>query len=157
MLLREELFHPIVSHFPIAMYFLAWGVSLVLLFFKTDSPKRNYLNGLVSFLLYVGAPFLLLSIFLGDMAFEITKKNLCSISKAYEHESYAEYSLVALIIAILVHSILQYPDLKAKIVPRLRSILLALVLSVGVAYLGWTAHLGGQLVYEQGAGVARDM
>ncbi len=156
-MIREELLHPAVSHFPIAF------LSMLMLtktaqFFVTEKYDeiKKYLYIISKFLLIVGASLLLPSLFLGDMALDVVKQDLCKITQAYQHEDLAHYTLIVFIIAIVFDTLLDIEKIPAKFHKVLKALVL-LSIFLGNYYLFQTAHMGGDLVYEQGAAVKRTM
>ena len=85
--------------------------------------------------------------------FEIVKNDLCNLTGAYNHEDMAHMTLYFLIAAVLIQVLIQSHKW-----PKHEKILeVALILFIFTTnfYLIQTAHTGGKLVYEQGAGVQR--
>ena len=152
-MIREELLHPAISHFPLALLVLVFFTKTAQLFVTEKYPELNKnLQVISKFLLLTGSAFLLPSLFLGDMAFDVLKQDVCDLVAVYRHEDMAHYALVTFIIAI-VFDTLSYINQIAKKFKPLINVLLILTIGVGNYFLLKTAHMGGDLVYEQGVGV----
>jgi uncharacterized membrane protein len=149
----EELFHPAVSHFPISLLTLVFFTKLAQ-FIVTKKYKELAvsLNIISKFLLTLGAIFLIPTIFLGDMAFDIVKNDICNIVMGYQHEELSHYTLIIFIFALTLDILPSIRPIPIKF-HTLYQIALILCLGWGNFYLFKTAQLGGKLVYEQGAGV----
>ena len=147
---REELLHPAVSHFPIAcLVMFSIGYLLQVFLFK----KGNSLYGNLVFfnrtLLFFGASMLLPTLFLGDMAFDVIKENLCDITPVYRHEELGETCLIIFLFTMAVEISAIFKSEWSKYTQYL-----VLILTFyGVFLLFKTSHLGAELVFEQGAAV----
>lgn len=149
-MIREELYHPLFSHFPIVMFFLALltkviGLSLHKL--KKDFAKL-FLSS--SKLLIYTSPFVfLISIYLGDFALDQIKNEFCDLFQIYKHEEIAYYALYCFLVVLGLEAV---SELKTK----LKSILqigVIIFLFIGNYFLFETAHSGATLVYDLGAAV----
>ncbi len=152
-MIREELLHPAVSHFPIALLVLVGFTKLFqLIVTKKYKELADSLNLISKFLLITGSCFLLPAIFLGDMAFEIVKKDLSNITAAYKHDELAHYTLICFIVAVSIDTLNNVKKFKVQYEFQI-NIALFIAILVGNYFLFNTAHIGSNLVYEQGAGV----
>lgn len=147
-MIREELLHPAISHFPIAFLVLATALKLILLF-KED--ERILFTARV--LLYLGTFLILPTLFLGDMALDIVKNDLCRLTLAHEHEELGELTLIIFIIGAALDVALNFKLPYKSLVKYLGFI--ALLFGCGVLFE--TAEHGGELVYEDGAAVTREL
>lgn len=154
-MVRTELWHVAASHFPIAFLVSAALLYPVAHFIKADHRWKPSLYLLYRFLLYFGAAFATINLFLGDEAATIVNMELCDRSVLYDHEDFAHY-LVYLSVFLVVSDLLSL-GLRENL-PRWLHLLLPwifLALNFGNAVLVWrTSSLGGELVYEQGAAVS---
>lgn len=152
-MLREELLHPALSHFPIALLILAsfTKMSYIITLEKSLQNKEKLLFT-HRLLLFTGSAMLLPVIFLGDMAFDIIKEDLCNIVHAYQHEELGQITLSIYIIA-LIPELLDASEKLNKIPPRYIHYTGLLLLILGNIFLFQAAHSGANLVYQQGAGV----
>jgi uncharacterized membrane protein len=140
---RDEIWHPLSVHFPIALIFLAT-------FFKLLSFRYKKFESTTSILIIGSGVFCWISFYTGSLADGIVSKTLCDPTVLKTHENFAYYLallLTGISILEIARIVFVLPYKKA-----LNFILsLGLILScVGVGYVG---HLGAELVYQQGAGV----
>jgi uncharacterized membrane protein len=149
--LREELYHPISVHFPIAFLTLASVIAVGVLFV----PKKyvHYFELLFRFQLYVGLFCFGIVLFTGDIAADIVKYQIQKPLAIQHHEDNAYFTLYLFILVLVVDAL--------KGILRLRWVSLIkwarLVLSViALIFLIETGHEGAELVYDQGAGVKID-
>jgi uncharacterized membrane protein len=145
-MLREELFHPLFAHFPIALLSLTPFLFLPRFSNKEDIVKKSDL--LFKTNLYLGLVFYLIVLFLGDLSLEIIKNSLSSLQAAYHHEDMAYYTLYIFIAVVASDTI--YLNFKDKHWIKYITFILCLF---GVYFLVLAAHSGATLVYDQGAGV----
>lgn len=141
-MLRDELIHPAVTHFPIAFFALAGFLALVGLF------TRRF-DGVLLFILTLGVAGGWIAILTGGWAEDVVNRLICDPTVTHEHERWAEYTVWSSSFAWLVLSLARF----FKSTPRwLVSVALVVtVLSAGAVL--YTGHLGATLVYQQGAAV----
>lgn len=156
--LREELLHPLFSHLPIAMFFIALVAKSIELGAKSYSKSHSEGAAFIARVMIFTSPMLyMINIFLGDIALEAVKNNLCNIGTAYQHESLAEEAMIWFLIPIAMEALTlsRLPQLKKFLV------LISFVSFFGLLVSNYkmlqAAHLGAELVYEQGAGVSREL
>ncbi len=152
-MIREELIHPAISHFPLALLVLVMFTKTAQFFVteKYTELKKN-LALISKFLLLTGSAFLLPTLFLGDMAFDAVKSDVCNFITVYRHEDLGHYTLVTFIVAIVFDTLIQIKQVPAKLRPLL-NIATLITIFLGNYFLLNTANLGGELVYEQGVAV----
>lgn len=141
-MLRQELIHPMLSHFPIALLILAPFLQFIYLITKNE--KAQFLK---MFCLYSGAIFYFISLFTGDDAMEIVKNNFCHLIEIYRHEETAQNGLIVLIIALAIE-VGSYFKFQ-----KILSWVQLLVLATLVYVIAETSHQGAMLVYKRGAAV----
>jgi uncharacterized membrane protein len=151
MIIREELLHPLFTHFPIVILFAAPVLRLASLL-PLSNENRIFLVKASRLALYIGPLSLIITIYLGDMAFEIVKSNLCQLFDAYRHEQLAYESLYAFMAAVVFDVVSKLDNLNKKLV-RGASLFCFLMMIIGNYLMFSSAHLGANLVYEQGAAV----
>ena len=155
-MIREELIHPALAHFPIACLILVFFTKLTqIIVMKRSREVKEKLEFTTQFLLFFGCAMLLPTLFLGDIAFDLVKADLCNIVKAYEHEESAHNTLYIFIFAMILELSLRFENVK-KNYELLIQVSLLLVITFGNIVLVQTSHQGGELVYEQGAAVRRE-
>lgn len=150
---RTELWHPMVVHFPIVLLLGAAVLRIISLFFEEE--KQRFLINAGRLSLYVGVATAWMAVYTGTLADAIVVRELCDPTVLESHENSA-YTLgyiftsaaVLDIISILISR--KYPGLIKKTFSE--GIIIVLLIA-GTASLGYTAHLGASLVYQQGAGV----
>lgn len=152
--MREELLHSAFSHFPIALLTLALLTKTLFYIFVTKQPKIASNLSLISKFLMFSAPiFFLISIFLGDLAVDIIKNDICNLTLVYEHEHTAQLSLIYFLIAISCEIILGLEALHQKSLRFALHTILMITLIIGNFYMLKSAHLGGDMVYNHGVAV----
>jgi len=154
-MIKEELLHPAISHFPVALLTLVLVTKIAeLIVGQHNAQLKGQLNLISKFLLYTGTVMLLPSLFSGDIAFDIVKENMCSLIKVYQHDDLAHTTLYFFIAAMIFEITSGLDKIPAR---YKRPLKLGLLLSIltGNYYLFLTAQMGGKLVYQDGAGVSR--
>ncbi|EQC48438.1 hypothetical protein M899_1861 [Bacteriovorax sp. BSW11_IV] len=147
--MRAELLHPLTVHLPLGLIILIPFALLGICFAtKKSKEKTNEALKFSTHALYIIGLFTFaMSTFLGDMAFDEVKKNLCQIGHVYSHEEYAYTTLVIFLVSHLSYIIFEVKH-------NLLLLYSATVISfAGTYYLIQTGHSGAMLVYEQGAAV----
>jgi uncharacterized membrane protein len=149
-MIREELLHPMISHFPIAMFSLALVTkSLELLTYSKYRDFSKKVNFLSKSLIFTAPLFFLITIYLGDIATEIIKSNFCESYLIPKHEELGYYALYFFIGSLIFESLSEvFKDKKI-----ICNSIILLTLIGGNYFLFQTAHLGAKLVYEKGAAV----
>lgn len=149
-LIRDELLHPMISHFPIAMFFLAMiSKSIELISFHKYRDLSSKFNFVTRFLIFTAPLFYLLTIYLGDIATDAIKNEFCELALISKHEQLGYYALYLIIASLVLESLCEIFKKKKVIFSGLT--LFTLILSN--YFIFKTAHLGGHLVYEKGAAV----
>ncbi len=153
--IREELLHPIMAHFPIALFVLALFTKMAQVFaMKFAKDQVQNLQVITRFLLFSAPLFFLVTLFLGDTSLDIVKNDLPNLTLAYKHEDTSYLALYFFLGAIFSEVIISIETIGLGI-KKAAHISVLLLLIIGNYYLMQTAHLGGMLVYEQGAAVLR--
>ena len=150
--MREELYHPMLVHFPIVLFILALVFRILgMLFFKYPD-LREKCHTFATFALYLTPLFYLPSMYLGDVSFDVIKSHFCDLRAIALHEEMAKWGLLALIITLVLESLSHIEKIKLKADLLMKSLVLIAML-VGNVLMIRTAHSGGELVYEKGAAV----
>lgn len=153
--MREELYHPMFAHFPIVFFVLALVFkTLELTYFKHKefSEKMNFFCRIV---LFTGPFLFLLTMYLGDSALDIIKKDFCQLKLLYDHEEMAKMALPWIILANGFEAVSKIEKVKhwRKIISGVTLVTLLLV-----NFQMWkAAHSGATLVYEYGAAVKKSV
>ena len=149
---RTELWHPMAAHFPIVLLLGAAVLRMVSIFFSKQ--KRDFLINSSRLSLIIGVGTAWLAIYTGSLADPIVSRQLCDPTILKDHENMA-YTLGYIFSAALLIDALDFInwDKLALTKNRFKEWIVIILLIVGSAYLGYTAHLGASLVYQQAAGV----
>lgn len=145
-MIRQELYHPLISHFPIVIIILALVSKILEITFK---EKREF-SFLTKGLLYTAPLFMIFSIYTGDTAFDIVKSELCELALVYSHEESGKITLILLMITIFLEVLTEIKQFAKFSFIRYLALLSLFVTVLSVAK---TAHLGAELVYDHGAAV----
>lgn len=155
---RVELFHPLFVHFPVALLFTGTGIWIASMILRPvakheiTNPMRRGAMTLVGLGLVAG----LAALKTGELAEDVVNKVICDPTITGDHDDWAHWTMVVFAGGFFVAGITEFLSAfrrwKSAVVPGL--IIASLALIAGSACLAWTGHLGGQLVYEQGAAVA---
>ncbi|NBW80444.1 hypothetical protein EBR21_01700 [bacterium] len=166
---RVELFHPLVVHFPIALLLTGSLARLLLLFFEKREFGKN-LRWIFLWSWTLGSLGSIAAYLSGEEAEDVVNKMICDPTITHDHSDFALYTLclawaVLIIAAVrlflsgrlkekIEKSVLRAPNGFRNLV---RGVLVGEIIAVAatVGLLVWTGHLGGKLVYEQGAGYLR--
>jgi uncharacterized membrane protein len=139
--------HPVVDHFSVALLFVAVLVDL----FAGSSPTRIWLRYTAVLLMILGALAAGGSYFTGDMEADRIWNALGQPARdvLHRHAQLGEYLAIAFGVLAVWRLLIQSFGFMAGS----RAIYL-IVAILAVATLGYSAHLGGVLVYDYGAGTA---
>jgi uncharacterized membrane protein len=136
--------HPIFVHFPIALLLTATLISVLAVLFKN---KREELKIVLYWILILGAISVLAALFSGLYEDERVVHDE-AIHKIMEVHKLLGFIITTVFVLITIWFIIR----KRKI--RLRELTVMTLLLIGTSgVLVYSAYLGGEMVYEQGAGV----
>ncbi len=136
--------HPIFVHFPIALLLTATLISVLAVLFKS---KREELKIVLYWILILGAISVLAALFSGLYEDERVVHDE-AIHKIMEVHKLLGFIITTVFVLITIWFIIR----KRKI--RLRELTVMTLLLIGTSgVLVYSAYLGGEMVYEQGAGV----
>ncbi|RLD65640.1 MAG: hypothetical protein DRI98_14545 [Bacteroidetes bacterium] len=136
--------HPRIVHFPVALLIIAAVFGVLALVF---SSKRRQFMELLIWNLAIGVAGAIIAIITGLQE----EKNLAhndAIHNILEIHELIGYVISVISLMLLIWMILRKSKMR---LPEFASIVIILVLSSGL--LGYGAHLGGKMVYAEGAGV----
>ena len=139
--------HPVVDHFSMALLIVAVLIDLV----AGSAPNRIWLRYTALLLMILGAIAAGASFFTGDMEADRIWNALGQPAKDVlgRHAKLGEYLAIAFGVLAVWRILIQAFGFMAGS----RAIYLIVAL-LGIATLGYSAHLGGVLVYDYGAGTA---
>ena len=138
--------HPLVVHYPIALWPLGFAVDLV-----AWVAKREEWHGFAYLLQALGAVAALAAVLSGNEA-AVPYRNEGGVQALIErHEDLATLTLVLFLVVVLGRLPLHLQ--KRMCGWKLRAWILAAGVGSGLVWL--TGHHGGELVYEQGVGVGQ--
>ena len=143
---RTEVFHPLSVHFPIALLIMAFLFKVVAIRYSREVWERGG-----TILLIAGVITIWIAIFTGDLADGVVSRKICDPTVLKDHENMAWTTAWVFSAGFLFDLLrqLKYPVLKN----RITKFIVILLLAIGTGTLGYTGHLGAQLVYQQAAGV----
>lgn len=136
--------HPRIVHFPVALIITAAVFGILALIF---SSKRRQFMELLIWNLAIGVAGALFASITGLKE----EKNLThndAIHNILESHALIGYVISGLSVTLLIWMILRKSKMR---LPEFVSIVIILFLTSGL--LGYSAHLGGKMVYKEGAGV----
>ncbi|ATH09339.1 hypothetical protein BIY24_15740 [Halobacteriovorax marinus] len=149
-MIREELYHPMFSHFPIVMFALALITKLIgLSLLKLRPQAANYLLTTAKLLIYISPFLFLITIYLGDFALDQIKNQFCDLFQIYKHEEVAYYALYCFLVVLALEAVSELKH-NFKIHMQVGALIF---LFCGNYFLFKTAHSGALLVYDLGAAV----
>ncbi len=139
--------HPVVDHFSVALLFVAVLIDLV----ASAAPTRIWLRYTALTLMILGAIAAGCSFATGDMEADRIWNALGQPAREvlHRHAELGEYLAIAFGILAIWRILIQSFGFMAGSRP-----IYLIVAVVAVATLGYTGHLGGELVYDYGAGTA---
>jgi len=166
---RIEILHPILVHFPIALILTGAFARLILLF-STKKTWKNYIRFIYLWSLSLGFLGMIASILTGQEAEYVVNKIICDPTITHDHEDFAQLTLIATSMTLLIawiqtfllnkinnlsQTAQKFSQVKLRNIYTLLLWLETTGLIISVGLLTYTSHLGGTLVYEQGAAYLR--
>jgi uncharacterized membrane protein len=149
-MMRAELFHPMIVHFPLAL--LLTGSALRLAHFFLRKIRLNQVILFSSWvLLLLGVVFAWLAVVAGEVAEDIIRPSLCQPQILDQHRHLAYSAAILFSIALtfdFVKTWIRKPGLTDFI-----TIAVAILYFAAMVILTLTGGFGANLVYEQGAAV----
>ena len=145
---REEVWHPLSVHIPIATLFLASLTAIIGLIFK-DKAYSVFTNRMTFVLLAIGVLSGWVAIYTGELAYSIEVRKICDPKVLQEHQWWAYTTLIVYSIAFVLKIATKFITTKFSTITRIISLFLLIAALFGLFYTG---HLGASLVYQQGAG-----
>lgn len=143
-MLRVELFHPAIVHFPIALLALSGVLALGWLIFRRGTST-------LLLILTLGVLGGWLGIITGGWAEDVVNRVICDPTVTQTHEQWAEWATWAASAAL---PLVAFAALRSqRVLPfGVRALVTCLLLFSSGSVL-WAGHLGASLVYQQGAAV----
>lgn len=138
-------FHPIVVHFPIALFVLYFLLELISLYFKEKNFER-----IIMLVLGIGLLFAVWGVMTGDKALDLSKHlmNPVQLETAETHETFATISAFYFAGLFFLKFFLLT---KRKFEGVVKYIYLTMVF-IGNIFIYLTGYYGGQLVFKYGIG-----
>jgi len=146
---REELIHPLVVHFPVALLIFGTLFWITGLFWHKRFP---FLRPAGRLMLLIGTIGAWTAVYTGNLADGEVARTLCDPTVAKDHQRFA-YMVGYLFSAFIVIEWIFTKGFLPFINTRLVKSALAILLIAGCGFLGYVGHLGGKLVYQQSAAV----
>lgn len=143
---RNEIWHPLSVHFPIALLIFATLFKIIGLKFN----KAHWRKGAFILLLF-GTAGAWISVFTGNIADSEVAREVCDPTVLEEHENISYivawlFSIASIIELLIITGLLKFKLFILRLV-------IALLMLTGSGFLAYTGHLGATLVYQQAAGV----
>jgi uncharacterized membrane protein len=143
---RIELLHPPLVHFPIAFLLLATLLECIAPFLGQE--RKKFLHSVSLLLLLCGTLGAWTAVFSGEQAKSIVNRVICDPTVTEEHR-YWGYFLSWIFSGVSVLAVLRQRFLRHQIFT-----VIIIPACLGGSFLIWhVGHLGGKLVYQQGAAV----
>jgi len=139
--------HPMLVHFPIAMFITGLFFDFVKFFWKKD-----WLHIVVTALFVFAALSALVTYFSGKQAIDIVSVPMRAELTASNHADWGLYTLLYFSLFAAIRAFLFWKELDRK---RAVAILLFCGSLAGAALISKTADLGAKLVYKYGVGVQK--
>lgn len=145
---REEVWHPLSVHLPIATLLLASLFAVIGFFYKKET-YRFLAKQMSLVLLAIGVFSGWAAIYTGELAYNIEVRKICDPKVLQEHQWWAYATLIVYSVNLILQLSIKFiPFLSRKLAQTIGLVLLTIALG-GLFYTG---HLGASLVYQQGAG-----
>ena len=138
----DFIFHPMVVHFPIALFISALGVEVLSLVFKKDAWHQTALHLYV--LATLTAPFAVMTGLREADELQLKHRVL---------DLHKNFGLLTMGISLVSLAVLWFFSKKN---PAYFRIVFIVVLLLAVGFVSLTGFNGGRLVYEYGVGIADD-
>lgn len=148
---RTELWHPVVVHVPIALLFVGTGMRLIGVLLRRYRALR-FLVPAGRLLLILGTIGAWAAVYTGTLADAEVVRSLCDPTVVETHEFWAYRVSWLFTAGVLVDGLLWMGG-RSSWIRRGLLVLLAGCLLAGSVGLGYVGHLGGRLVFQQGAAV----
>jgi len=145
---REEVWHPLSVHLPIATLLLASLAAIVSLVVK-NKPYHLFIKQMIYIMLGIGVLSGWISIYTGELAYNIEVRKICDPKVLQEHQWWAYATLIIYSVALGLK--ISTKIISHKVINIIKSISLFLIIGALFGLL-YTGHLGASLVYQQGAG-----
>lgn len=139
--------HPMLVHFPIAIFITALLFDFVKLFWNKD-----WLHIVVTALFGFAALMALITYLSGKQAIDIVSIPMRAELTASNHADWGLYTLLYFSLFAVLRTFLFWKKLDRK---RMVAIALFCGSLAGAALIGKTADLGGKLVYKYGVGIQK--
>ncbi|MEE4198676.1 MAG: DUF2231 domain-containing protein [Bacteroidales bacterium] len=136
--------HPIIVHFPVALLISALLFAVLALIVKTKGEK---FKEVFKWNLFLGSFASLLAVISGLIE-EKTLVHNDAIHEILKVHELLGYITTGIFVVLSLWLIIRNSKLKGTEIK-----LIILILFSGVVIMAYSAHLGGKMVYEQGAGV----
>ena len=138
--------HPMIVHFPIALLITAFVVDGIALFFR----RATFLVKTSTILYVLGALGTLAGVISGEFAIETVEVTGQANSILHDHEETGEFAMKFFLVYGVLRVLLWW-WLKFRMIVWIP---LAVIGGIGLVPLFQASTLGGQLVYQQGVGIA---
>lgn len=145
---REEVWHPLSVHLPIATLLLA-SIAAIIGFAVKKEVYRLFAKQMTFVMLTIGVVSGWIAIYTGELAYSIEVRKICDPKVLQEHQWWSYATVIVYSVALILKVIPKFISLKYLNV--IKSIYFSLLI-ISLLGLLYTGHLGASLVYQQGAG-----
>ena len=145
---REEVWHALSVHLPIATLLLSSVAAIIILAAKNKS-YHLFVEKMIYVMLFIGVLSGWISIYTGELAYSIEVRKICDPKVLQEHQWWAYTTLIVYSVALILKVL---PIFIASNLSNFIKLIGDYLLIVAVFGLLYTGHLGATLVYQQGAG-----
>lgn len=139
--------HPMLVHFPIAIFITAIMADSVHLFWK-----KEWLRVFVTVMFILAALVAVITYLSGQQAIDIVSVPMRAELTASNHSDWGLYTMLYFSAFAIIRGFLFWKELDRH---RIVAILLFCGGLAGAALIGKTADLGGKLVYKYGVGIQK--
>lgn len=153
--IAPEHIHPLLVHFPVAL----WPTAFVL-YVLSYFPKLSKLRSSAVLIGLIGSGLGYLALETGEEAAKIVGHSICDSKLLFEHSDQTRSAFIILSVTwalIFLYDILVRKVLKRAVIANWPGILFILGLVLGNTFLVVSAHKGFRLVYFQQAAIQREV
>lgn len=145
---REEVWHPLSIHVPIATLLLSSVAAMVAMAVK-NKAYQLFVTQTAVLMLAIGVLSGWVAIYTGELAYTIEVRKICDPKVLQEHQWWGYATLIVYSVALGLKIVTKFIATKRSNITHPLFLFLVITALFGLFYTG---HLGASLVYQQGAG-----